>query len=54
MQVVLDNGILNVTLSTPEGMITRITYNGIENLLKQEYNENNRGYIHTIFYFVQC
>ncbi|XP_047954367.1 probable rhamnogalacturonate lyase B [Salvia hispanica] len=42
--VVLDNGILNVTLSTPEGMITRITYNGIENLLKQEYNENNRGY----------
>ncbi|XP_057783985.1 probable rhamnogalacturonate lyase B isoform X1 [Salvia miltiorrhiza] len=42
--IVLDNGILNVTLSTPEGMITKITYNGIHNLLEQEYNENNRGY----------
>ncbi|XP_057783987.1 probable rhamnogalacturonate lyase B isoform X3 [Salvia miltiorrhiza] len=25
-------------------MITKITYNGIHNLLEQEYNENNRGY----------
>ncbi|KAH6760095.1 Rhamnogalacturonate lyase family protein [Perilla frutescens var. frutescens] len=42
--VVLDNGILNVTLSTPEGMIIGITYNGVDNLLEYEYEENNRGY----------
>ncbi|KAK6125862.1 hypothetical protein DH2020_040388 [Rehmannia glutinosa] len=43
--VVLDNGILNVTLSTPGGMITGIEYNGIDNLLEYEYKENNRGFI---------
>ncbi|KAI3451276.1 hypothetical protein Pfo_007941 [Paulownia fortunei] len=43
-QVVLDNGIVNVTLSTPGGMITGIEYNGIDNLLEYEYKENNRGY----------
>ncbi|KAG8383635.1 hypothetical protein BUALT_Bualt04G0034500 [Buddleja alternifolia] len=42
--VVLDNGILNVTLSTPAGMITGIEYNGIDNLLESEYEEINRGY----------
>ncbi|KAK4417081.1 hypothetical protein Salat_2533600 [Sesamum alatum] len=40
----MDNGILNVTLSTPGGMITGIEYNGIDNLLEYEYKENNRGY----------
>lgn len=44
MKVVLDNGILNVTLTTPEGMITAITYNGIDNLLEHDYHENQRGY----------
>ncbi|KAK4393933.1 hypothetical protein Sango_1864100 [Sesamum angolense] len=44
IHVVLDNGILNVTLSTPGGMITGIEYNGIDNLLEYEYKENNRGY----------
>ncbi|KAL6582863.1 hypothetical protein OROMI_004941 [Orobanche minor] len=44
LQVVLDNGILNVTLSTPGGMIIGIEYNGIDNLLEHEYKENNRGY----------
>lgn len=43
MQVVLDNGILNVTLSTPGGMITGIEYNEIDNLLQYDYEENRRG-----------
>ncbi|KAL3838677.1 hypothetical protein ACJIZ3_023268 [Penstemon smallii] len=42
--VVLGNGLLNLTLSTPGGMITGIQYNGIDNLLEGEYKENNRGY----------
>ncbi|KAL8476324.1 hypothetical protein ACS0TY_028844 [Phlomoides rotata] len=42
--VVLDNGIVNVTLSTPAGMITGIEYNGIDNLLEYGYTDNNRGY----------
>ncbi|XP_057497206.1 rhamnogalacturonate lyase B-like isoform X1 [Actinidia eriantha] len=41
--VVMDNGLVQVTLSTPEGMVTRIQYHGIDNIL--EYNkEDNRGY----------
>lgn len=51
LQVVLDNGIINVTISTPAGMITRITYNGIDNLLEDDYEENNRGYTH---HFLLC
>ncbi|KAL9160710.1 hypothetical protein ABFS82_08G218400 [Erythranthe guttata] len=42
--VVLDNGIVNVSLSTPGGMVTAIEYNGIDNLLQFDYKENNRGY----------
>ena len=38
----MDNGLVQVTLSTPEGMVTRIQYHGIDNIL--EYNkEDNRG-----------
>ncbi|KAG5529659.1 hypothetical protein RHGRI_030141 [Rhododendron griersonianum] len=41
--VVMDNGIVMVTLSTPKGLVTRIQYQGIDNIL--EYNkETNRGY----------
>ncbi|KAL2498987.1 Rhamnogalacturonate lyase family protein [Abeliophyllum distichum] len=42
--VVVDNGLVSVTLSNPGGMITGIEYNGIDNLLENEYKENNRGY----------
>ncbi|XP_052202154.1 uncharacterized protein LOC127807948 [Diospyros lotus] len=42
--VVIDNGILQVTLSNPEGIITGIQYNGIDNLLEICNNESNRGY----------
>ncbi|KAM5575243.1 putative rhamnogalacturonate lyase B [Rosa sericea] len=42
--VIMDNGILQVTLSKPGGIITGIQYNGINNLLEVQNTETNRGY----------
>ncbi|XP_016467717.2 uncharacterized protein LOC107790313 isoform X2 [Nicotiana tabacum] len=42
--VVMDNGILQVTLSVPAGIVTRIKYNGVDNLLEILNDETNRGY----------
>ncbi|XP_048437460.1 probable rhamnogalacturonate lyase B isoform X2 [Pyrus x bretschneideri] len=42
--VVMDNGILQVTLSKPDGIVTKIQYNGIDNLLEVLDEEVNRGY----------
>lgn len=42
--IVLDNGIIQVTILNPEGSVTRIQYNGIANLLEELNNETNRGY----------
>lgn len=43
MQVVVNSGILQVTISKPEGFITGVTYNGIDNLLEVRNEESNRG-----------
>ncbi|XP_058190698.1 probable rhamnogalacturonate lyase B isoform X2 [Rhododendron vialii] len=43
--VVIDNGILQVTLSKPEGMVTGISYKGIDNLLEVKNGETKRGYM---------
>lgn len=40
----MDNGILQVTLSNPGGIITGIKYNGIDNVLEVRNKETNRGY----------
>ncbi|KAL8141243.1 hypothetical protein V2J09_007264 [Rumex salicifolius] len=42
--VVMDNGILQVTLTKPDGLVTGVRYNGVENLLEYRNVEDNRGY----------
>ncbi|KAJ1393114.1 Rhamnogalacturonate lyase [Sesbania bispinosa] len=42
--VMMDNGILKVTLSNPDGIVTGIQYKGIDNLLEVLNQESNRGY----------
>ncbi|KAI3806676.1 hypothetical protein L1987_22589 [Smallanthus sonchifolius] len=42
--VVMSNGIIEMTLTNPEGHLTGIQYNGIENLLEVLNDETNRGY----------
>ncbi|MED6130816.1 hypothetical protein PIB30_004237 [Stylosanthes scabra] len=42
--VVMENGIVIVTISNPEGIVTGIQYNGIDNLLEVLNDESNRGY----------
>ncbi|MCD7456965.1 hypothetical protein HAX54_033732 [Datura stramonium] len=43
-QVTMSNGITNVTLSIPDGLVTNISYGGINNLLSTQNVGNNRGY----------
>ncbi|KAM7266592.1 hypothetical protein ACFE04_004489 [Oxalis oulophora] len=43
-QVVLDNGIIEVTISKPEGSVTGIKYHDVENLLLVGNNVTDRGY----------
>ncbi|KAK2975649.1 hypothetical protein RJ640_000674 [Escallonia rubra] len=42
--VVMDNGLLNVTLSTPTGFVTAIQFNGMYNVLEYRNKESKRGY----------
>ncbi|MCL7045948.1 hypothetical protein MKW94_016803 [Papaver nudicaule] len=44
MQVIIDNGIVQITLSKPEGHVIGISYNGIHNVLETKNNPENRGY----------
>jgi hypothetical protein len=42
-QVVLDNGIVQMTLTKPEGIITCLSYGGIKNVFETRNKETNRG-----------
>ncbi|KDP37920.1 hypothetical protein JCGZ_05359 [Jatropha curcas] len=48
--VVIDNGIVQVTLSKPGGFVTGIKYNGVENILETKRKENDRGYWDIVWY----
>lgn len=41
----MDNGILQVTLSKPDGNVTGIKYNSIDNVLEVDDKEAHRGYM---------
>ncbi|ESQ35875.1 hypothetical protein EUTSA_v100070381mg, partial [Eutrema salsugineum] len=49
--VVLDNGIFQLTLSSPEGFVTGIRYNNIENVLAYNGGEHDRGYWDLVWNF---
>lgn len=48
-QVVIDNGIVRITLSKPEGYVVGISYNGIENVLESRNEEQDRGYFDVVW-----
>lgn len=43
LQVILDNGLLKVTISNPQGYVIGITYGGMDNLLDVKSSESKRG-----------
>ncbi|KAK9069437.1 hypothetical protein SSX86_011341 [Deinandra increscens subsp. villosa] len=42
--VVVDNGIFSITIASPEGAITGINFNGIDNILNDHNKNTDRGY----------
>ncbi|KAK6154641.1 hypothetical protein DH2020_008889 [Rehmannia glutinosa] len=42
--IIVDNGLVRLTISKPQGLLTAIKYGGIDNLLDIQSNELSRGY----------
>lgn len=40
----MDNGIFSITIASPQGTVTGIEFNGIDNILKDHNGESDRGY----------
>ncbi|THU63921.1 hypothetical protein C4D60_Mb01t20950 [Musa balbisiana] len=53
LQVVLDNGIVQLTLSKPGGSITGVKYHGLDNVMEVKNREDGRGILGTEFDVVQ-
>ncbi|TXG60055.1 hypothetical protein EZV62_014628 [Acer yangbiense] len=49
-EVTMDNGIVQVTLSSPDGFVTGIKYNGIDNVLQTKNEVDDRGYWDVVWY----
>lgn len=43
LQVILDNGLLMVTISNPQGYVSGIKYGNMDNLLDVKSSESKRG-----------
>ncbi|KMT06942.1 hypothetical protein BVRB_6g152780 isoform A [Beta vulgaris subsp. vulgaris] len=43
-EVVIDNGIVQITIANPEGHLLGVRYDGVNNLLEAPNKESNRGY----------
>lgn len=43
-EVVIDNSILQITISNPDGHLTGVSYCGVNNILESPDQESNRGY----------
>lgn len=52
MQVAIDNGILELTLSKQDGGVTGVRYKGIGNLLELSNREFDRGYVYNVFIYI--
>lgn len=46
----MNNGLVQVTFSNPEGEVIGIKYRGIDNVLEIENDEDNRGYWDVVWY----
>jgi hypothetical protein len=44
-QVEIKNGIIELMLSNPDGIVTGVRYNGVDNLMEVLNKEDNRGYL---------
>lgn len=44
LQVLLDNGLVKLTILKPQGILAGIKYGGMENLLDLKSGETGRGY----------
>lgn len=50
----IDNGIFQLTLSKPDGIVTGIQYNGVDNLMEVLNREDNRGYTFLSKFVIFC